>query len=456
MSNEPSIPEMPSVDEILGQAELLRTDWEQHADDVLGWFLDLEGELLERDVAVRAVAEEFALAELEGLERPGESRAPGLSPLERAERAIVAVVGDHVDPVQQLVTPAGRYVGVLDYAEHGWWYSFDEYNDLAGQQRRGVCAHCVHDAQRDTEPFNRDTGRLGAPPHGGGAAALERPMVRHLVDAHSQTGVVDAIEALGLDPVQVAQDLGRTSGDDELLAEVALQDVGLTQVMDEYDLALEAVLEVVDVPTEVDIRPGATLASGTTIGGSTAWHDGNVSGGANITVGSQTIAVSPQGSGSGLDADTIRGTVPSEIGGYLLDTTALFGPQSTAYDTDDPEVSCSCGSPVCQCQTARNWDIDLTDVDYLWFETEQQTDGTSGLMEGRIQLVPDVAGPPTLETPKTLSSGSFSTEIGGPFFVGDWTGVHTYSIGAEITNGTPTMRTRNRSLYQPRLRSSLA
>lgn len=58
---------------------------------------------------------------------------------------------------------------------------------------------------------------------------------------------------------------------------------------------------------------GASLATGTTIASNTAWHDGNVAGGTNVSVSSRTVAVSPQGSGSGLNADTVDGQHAADL-----------------------------------------------------------------------------------------------------------------------------------------------
>jgi len=98
-------------------------------------------------------------------------------------------------------------------------------------------------------------------------------------------------------PVVLAEDLGidpETFVDRHSLAGIgalSLRDV--TRRLD-ADPALSGVRSDLSVP-DVDLEPGASLASGTTIGGNTAWHAGN------------------DGTGSGLDADLLDGQDASDL-----------------------------------------------------------------------------------------------------------------------------------------------
>jgi len=74
---------------------------------------------------------------------------------ERALRAIINLVDDTLDPVQQVVVDETRYVGVLgfeDFRDHGV-YGFTEYDDVHGKRRVAVCYRCVETYEVASEPF---------------------------------------------------------------------------------------------------------------------------------------------------------------------------------------------------------------------------------------------------------------------------------------------------------------
>lgn len=130
---------------------------------------------------------------------------------------ITELVTDTVDPVAQARTNGTRYVGVVEYHEFDGAYGYIEYDDIKGQQHRVVCQQCVNEAHYDTEVTHATEN----------AAAVD--------------GGVRNIDA----------------GYDELLE----------KIHDHYEVAHDTVPE--------DVETGATLASGTTVGGNTVWHDGN-------------------------------------------------------------------------------------------------------------------------------------------------------------------------------------
>lgn len=65
--------------------------------------------------------------------------------IDSANQTIGDLIGDTPDPVQQIVSPDGKYVGVIEY--HIWpeesIYGFIEHDDRLGNRKRGVCAKCV-------------------------------------------------------------------------------------------------------------------------------------------------------------------------------------------------------------------------------------------------------------------------------------------------------------------------
>lgn len=145
-----------------------------------------------------------------------------------AGQLIGELVGDTVDPVIQIPVENGRYVGIIDYVEFDVAYGYVDYHDRLGKRKRVVCAQCVHTSTYDTEV----THATGGDPQGS---------------------------------------FDRNADYDDLYA----------AVKEHFENAH-------DVPPST-VETGASLASGTTIGGNTSWHAGN------------------DGSGSGLAADHVDG-----------------------------------------------------------------------------------------------------------------------------------------------------
>jgi len=143
-----------------------------------------------------------------------------------AREVLAQLVGDTVDPIVQIVDQGQKYVGVIEFHEFDGAYGYINYDDQFGQGKRVVCQQCVNDATLDSE-------------------------VTHATEN---------------DPMG---SFGDGASWDELVA-------GIHQ---HYEQAHDSVPE--------DVETGATLASGTTIGGNSAFHQGN------------------DGSGSGLAADGV-------------------------------------------------------------------------------------------------------------------------------------------------------
>jgi hypothetical protein len=189
----------------------------ERAVDALEWFRGRAG-LVPRAEAVSALAAAHDWSEAQ------------------ANRAIGDVVGDLVDPVQQVVHPErGKLVGVIEYHEYpkSGAYGYTDYDDVDGRRKRVVCSQCVAEADSDAEVAHATEGKGTAP-----------------------------AEATWAELCAIVEDHHDTAHDAE--------------------------------PSEVEV--GASLASGTTISGSTAFHKGN------------------DGIGSGLDADSLEGNEPGDIG----------------------------------------------------------------------------------------------------------------------------------------------
>lgn len=121
---------------ILDQAKEQRQEKQELLRPVAEFFHNHEGELFERYEAVDELVTDDSISSSD-------------------ERMLHRVVGnlasDRVDPVQNVVRDDAKYVGVLDYAEHDYWYEYTEVNDVHGRMNVGVCAQCVKEADSDAE-----------------------------------------------------------------------------------------------------------------------------------------------------------------------------------------------------------------------------------------------------------------------------------------------------------------
>jgi hypothetical protein len=212
----------------LTAAESERERRRERAVDALEWFRGREG-LVPRDEAVAVLADAHGWSEAQ------------------ANRAIGDVVGDLVDPVQQVVHPErGKLAGIVAYHEYpeSGAYGYVDYDDVAGRRKRVVCSECVEKADSDAE-------------------------------------VAHATEGEGTTPAEAT--------------------------WSELVTAVEAHYEAEHNVEPSEVVVGASLASGTTISGSTAFHAGN------------------DGIGSGLDADSLEGNEPSDLGASQAEELYIFG-----------------------------------------------------------------------------------------------------------------------------------
>jgi hypothetical protein len=156
----------------------------------------------------------------------------------QANTAISDTVGDIVDPVQQIVKGNKKYVGVIDYKifnDEGA-YGYVDFDDRKGQRKRVVCARCVEKHKYDENITHATQGEGSSNSDATWQQLLNR-VTSHYASQH--------------------------------------------------------------ITSPSSIESGASLVSGTTISGNTAFHKGN------------------DGQGSGLSADTLRGRTRSEIVGPL-------------------------------------------------------------------------------------------------------------------------------------------
>jgi len=196
------------------------------AEQTLEWFLQEENieQLYPREDVVEELSQHLSVS------------------TDRANMSISDTVGDIVDPVQQVSTLDGKYVGVIKYSpftQEGA-YGYVDFDDRKGRRKRVVCAKCVENNEYD-ENISHATQGEGTSSTDATWDQLLNKITSHYANSHSEG------------------------------------------------------------PS--DIQPGAALLSGTVIDGNTSFHAGN------------------DGPGSGLDADSLDGLEPSEIGstpGYGL------------------------------------------------------------------------------------------------------------------------------------------
>lgn len=134
--------------------------------------------------------------------------------VEQANRAIADTVGDIVDPVQQISVDNEKHVGIIEYQvyESEGAYGYVDFDDRKGDRKRVVCAKCVEDESFDEHITHATQGEGTSNPNASWQQLLNKITAHYAAD----------------------------------------HDEG---------------------PSNVE--PGASLVSGTTIAGNTAFHAGN-------------------------------------------------------------------------------------------------------------------------------------------------------------------------------------
>lgn len=301
------------------------------AEQALEWFLqnDVVGQLYPRLEVVGELADHMGVAS------------------DRANMALSDTVGDIVDPVQQVATLDGKYVGVIEYTpftQEGA-YGYVDFDDRKGRRKRVVCAKCVEDNEYD-ENISHATQGEGTSSTEATWDQLLNKITSHYVDSHDEG------------------------------------------------------------PSE--IQPGAALLSGTTIDGNTSFHAGNDGPGsgldadtvdgveasslgsdvsndgtkvtssatdlnftANLSAsddgdGTSTVAID-QGSGSGLDADTLDGVEAAELGGGDIANSGTVVTTSTdEIDFTDNLVASDDGDGTSSVTLASNVSAELFEANELF------------------------------------------------------------------------------------------
>lgn len=290
----------------------------------------------------------------------------GISDPRLAARTISHLVEDVADPVTAVPTDSGLHVGVVDYTAQDFYYESTQFHDIHGESTKAVCAQCVDEAtfdhQASTYP-NRSQYRrqlttdhvsegVGSVPHGSAAQERRTALGSHFLDSHtnltayevagaSPTPRDDVLSGVGPStdvPDQARVNMNHTPGD-------VIEQSGVTfdHVKQSFDLGIG------------EITVGATLVSGTTIGGNTALHGGNLS---NFNVeafgtGSTTTGEVPVSQGNGtlsMQAQTDTRTDVSQAGSTVvsdvLDINFTSGSGVGASVADDGDGSITASFPL--------------------------------------------------------------------------------------------------------------
>jgi len=181
----------------------------QNATEVIEWFLQEEniGEMYPRSSIVDEISDELSL------------------PATQANVALSDVVGDIVDPLQQILREGERYVGIIEYREYPseGAYGYIDFDDKYGERKRVVCARCVETEEFDDNISHATEGE-GSVPDSASWNQLLNTVTSHYTKSHTEA------------------------------------------------------------PANIEV--GASLLSGTTIAGNESWHAGNDGSGSGLSADS--------------------------------------------------------------------------------------------------------------------------------------------------------------------------
>lgn len=200
-----------SPDELTSRAKQQQEETSTLAGEIVRWFIQEKhlGEMYQRENVIQRLSEYTS------------------SPVEKTRNGLQSVIGDIVDPVQQIVVDGNRYVGAIKYIEFedSGAYGYIHFDDRLGKRKRVVCAKCVQEETLDEN-------------------------------------VVHATQGQGSSDIDATWD--------ELVNKVKAH----------YNRSHDSQPE--------EIYPGASLVSGTTIGGNGAYHKGNLADRGAVTISPST------------------------------------------------------------------------------------------------------------------------------------------------------------------------
>lgn len=129
--------------EVIREAQSRRQQVFDHTRPAAEWFHEREENVFEREEAAEKLADHLSVS------------------ADLADDIITELAADLVDPVIQIETDNGRFVGVHEYVEGSGWYGYIDFHDKIGERKRVVCAQCIKEANTDHE-VSHATGGEGA------------------------------------------------------------------------------------------------------------------------------------------------------------------------------------------------------------------------------------------------------------------------------------------------------
>lgn len=160
-----------SPDELTARVKQEQEETSNLAVETLQWFLDDNriGELYPRPDVVQALSEHLEV----------DNR--------KASIAVSSVVGDIVDPVQQVTTEEGKFVGVIEYKVYhdSGAYAYIHFDDRQLQRKRVVCAKCVEEADLDGDVSYAEQGE-GTSNEDVSWEQLLNKITSHYANAHNE------------------------------------------------------------------------------------------------------------------------------------------------------------------------------------------------------------------------------------------------------------------------------
>lgn len=299
---------MPDANQIIDQADSQRDSVYDSAEAAAQAFVDDAGTLHPLPDAVDVVLSNTRVEDVR-----------------LARRIISHLVEDVADPVTAVRTDEGTYVGVISFTAQDFYYEADEFHDQIGRVTRGVCSACVEEHSFDHQAvqnpsvhqYNKQAqvdvaqGGLGSMSQSPSASERRNVLGAHFLEDHADVAAYEVAGAAPASKRDVLRGLG--NGTDVPDKAEVTQNHSPGDVLRQTGVEFDHVKRSFDLGID-SITVGATLVSGTTIGGNTALHGGNLgnfnvedfgttsttSGEVPTSQGDGTLAMQDPGGGGGL------------------------------------------------------------------------------------------------------------------------------------------------------------
>lgn len=264
---------MPTASDIIQQASSRQSTIYENAETVAQHFIANAGTLYPAREAI-SQAQSAVATDLTG---------------QQAQDILAHLAEDRVDPVSAVHTQDGLYFGVIDYQEQDFYYETTIYHDLIGETTMGVCSACVNQHAYDSQAVSRPAiddhlqqvhtnavvpGESGSQLNVGETPQERRNALgKHYVNDHTTLTPLDVgRSASGKSGHKIAEEHGV---DPTKPTDVINQQFSVGEMWDEYGATILGLQQDHDLGIG-DVQVGASLVSGTTIGGNTALHGGNL------------------------------------------------------------------------------------------------------------------------------------------------------------------------------------